>query len=120
GGKSKYAFSPAGHFTGDESLANLLKQVFPKPHPAWPLEKRADLSGMPPRTPPRRFKRDVDETPAHFVEKVRVDHARTLLQDNKPLKRVATESGFGDIQRMRRAFQRRFGVQLSEYRNMFA
>ena len=34
----------------------------------------------------RHFKRDLDETPAHFVERVRVDHARGLLIENLPPK----------------------------------
>ncbi|MEM9241578.1 MAG: helix-turn-helix domain-containing protein, partial [Pseudomonadota bacterium] len=110
GGQSQYAFYLAGQFSGDDTLAKLIERVVANPHLDWSLEAMADISGMHPRTLTRRFKRDVDETPAHFVEKIRIDHARNLLQDNKPLKRVAVESGFGDIQRMRRAFQRRFGV----------
>jgi len=120
GGQSQYAFYLAGQFSGDDTLATLIEKVVATPHLDWTLETMAEVSGLHPRTLTRRFKRDIAETPAHFVEKVRVDHARTLLEAKKPLKRVAAESGFGDIQRMRRAFQRRFGVQLSEYRNMFA
>jgi len=57
----------------------------------------------------------LNETPAQFVERIRVDHARGLLAENMPSKQVAVDSGFGDLQRMRRAFQRRFGVGVSEY-----
>jgi transcriptional regulator GlxA family with amidase domain len=39
--------------------------------------------------------------------------------DDIPAKRVAVQSGFGELQRMRRAFQRRFGVGVSEYRSVF-
>lgn len=120
GGQSQYAFHLAGQFTGDDMLAKLVEQIVTEPHLDWSLEAMADKVGMNPRTLTRRFKRDIDETPAHFVERVRIDHARGLLQAELPLKRVAKESGFGDLQRMRRAFQRRFGVQLSEYRSMFA
>ena len=120
GGQSQYAFHLAGQFAGDETLATLIEQVVANPHFNWTLETMAESSGMHPRTLTRRFKREIDETPAQFVERVRVDHARSLLQGDAPLKRVASESGFGDLQRMRRAFQKRFGVQLTEYRNMFA
>lgn len=120
GGQSQYAFHLAGQFTGDETLARLIEKVVAEPHLKWSLEEMAEASGMHPRTLTRRFKSEVEETPAHFVERVRVDHARNLLQSDTPLKRVAAESGFGDLQRMRRAFQRRFGVQISEYKSMFA
>ena len=120
GGQSQYAFHLAGQFTGNDTLAGLIEKLVTQPQLDWSLETMAHEAGMNPRTLTRRFKRDMHETPAQFVEKVRIDHARTLLQNKLPLKRVASESGFGDLQRMRRAFQRRFGVQLSEYRNMFA
>lgn len=120
GGQSQYAFHLVGQFSGDDTLAQLIERVVLQPHLDWTLETMSEVSGVHPRTLTRRFKRVVEETPAHFVERVRVEHARNLLQGDTPLKRIASESGFGDLQRMRRAFQRRFGVQLSEYRNMFA
>ena len=33
--------------------------------------------------------------------------------------KIAINSGFGDMQRMRRAFQRRYGVNVSEYLSTF-
>lgn len=120
GGQSQYAIHLAGQFSGDNALERLIEQIVAQPHLDWSLEAMAERAGMNARTLTRRFKRDAQETPAQFVEKIRVDHARSLLLDDLPLKRVAAESGFGDLQRMRRAFQRRFGVQLNEYRSMFA
>jgi transcriptional regulator GlxA family with amidase domain len=79
----------------------------------------ADTAGMNARTLSRHFKRDLQETPAQFVERVRVDHARGLLLERLPLKQVALDSGFGDLQRMRRAFQRRFGIHVSDYVSAF-
>jgi len=79
----------------------------------------ANSAGMNARTLSRHFKRSLNETPAQFVERIRVDHARGLLAENMPSKQVAVDSGFGDLQRMRRAFQRRFGVGVSEYISVF-
>lgn len=120
GGQSQYAFHLAGQFAGDDVLARLIERIVSQPQLEWSLETMADVAGMNTRTLTRRFKRDLETTPAHFVERVRVNHARGLLLEDMPLKRVASESGFGDLQRMRRAFQRHFGVQVSEYRAMFA
>lgn len=119
GGQSQYAIHLTGQFTKEGTLSKLIEQVVSQPHLDWTLEVLAETAGMNARTLSRHFKRDLGEAPAQFVEKVRVDHARNLILDKLPLKLVATNSGFGDVQRLRRAFLRRFGVHLSEYRNMF-
>ena len=119
GGQSQYAIHLAGQFTRDDALTKLIEQIVSQPNLDWTLNQLADCAGMNARTLSRHFKRDLNETPAQFVEKVRVDHARGLLMEDLPAKRVAVDSGFGDLQRMRRAFQRRFGIGVSEYRSVF-
>lgn len=119
GGQSQYALHLAGQFSKGDALTQLIEQVVTNPQSDWSLEVLADTAGMNARTLSRHFKRDLQDTPAQFVERVRVDHARGLLQENLPLKQVAKDSGFGDQQRMRRAFQRRFGVRVSEYLTTF-
>ncbi|WP_299933876.1 DJ-1/PfpI family protein [uncultured Pelagimonas sp.] len=119
GGQSQYAMHLAGQFTKDDALTRLIEQVVAAPHLDWSLETLAQTAGMNPRTLTRRFKRDLQENPGQFVERVRIDHARGLFADKLPLKDVARLSGFGDIQRMRRAFQRRFGVNVSDYVSSF-
>jgi len=119
GGQSQYAIHLAGQFTQGDTLAKLIEQVVAQPHLDWSLEALGDVAGLNPRTLSRHFKRDMFMSPAQFVERVRVDHARGLLIENVPLKQVAINSGFGDLQRMRRAFQRRFGIHVSEYISAF-
>jgi transcriptional regulator GlxA family with amidase domain len=119
GGQSQYAIHLAGQFTRDDNLTKLIEQIVTLPHLDWTLESMADTAGMNARTLSRHFKRSLNETPAQFVERTRVDHARGLLAENMPSKQVAVDSGFGDLQRMRRAFQRRFGVGVSEYISVF-
>jgi transcriptional regulator GlxA family with amidase domain len=119
GGQSQYAIHLAGQFSADDALTRLIEQVVSNPQSVWSLEVLAETAGMNARTLSRHFKRHLQDTPAQFVERVRVDHARGLLQENLPLKQVAKDSGFGDLQRMRRAFQRRFGVRVSEYLTTF-
>lgn len=119
GGQSQYAMHLAGQFTKDDALTQLIEQVVAAPHLDWSLETLAQTAGMNPRTLSRHFKRDLQENPGQFVERVRVDHARGLIAEKLPLKDVARQSGFGDLQRMRRAFQRRFGVNVSDYVSSF-
>ncbi|MEP4198405.1 MAG: DJ-1/PfpI family protein [Aliishimia sp.] len=119
GGQSQYAIHLAGQFTKDDALTRLIEDVVTQPHLDWSLEALARKAGMNTRTLSRHFKRDLHQSPGQFVERVRVDHARGLLLENLALKQVAIDSGFGDLQRMRRAFQRRFGIHVSDYLNAF-
>ncbi|MCF2870742.1 DJ-1/PfpI family protein [Octadecabacter sp. G9-8] len=119
GGQSQYAMHLAGQFTPDDHLTRLIENIVAQPERDWTLDALATGAGMNSRTLSRRFNKYLDLPPAQFVEKIRVDHARGLLSDNIPLQTVAVKSGFGDLQRMRRAFQRRFGINLGEYLSVF-
>ncbi|MBI1407196.1 MAG: helix-turn-helix domain-containing protein [Caulobacter sp.] len=70
----------------------------------------AERAGMSERTFLRAFGAEVGFTPAKAVERLRLEAARALLE-SQPLRveDVALEVGFGDPERMRRAFLRAFG-----------
>ncbi len=74
------------------------------------VEQLADRAAMSPRNFARLFAQETGVTPAKAVERLRVEAARALL-DSGPLQveDVALEVGFGDSERMRRAFLRAFG-----------
>jgi transcriptional regulator GlxA family with amidase domain len=74
------------------------------------VEQLAERAAMSPRNFARQFALETGSTPAKAVERLRVEAARALL-DNQPLQveDVALETGFGDQERMRRAFLRAFG-----------
>jgi len=70
----------------------------------------AEQAMMSERTFLRAFSAELGLTPAKAVERLRLEAARTLLE-SQPLQveDVALEVGFGDSERMRRAFLRAFG-----------
>ncbi|HYG25670.1 MAG TPA: GlxA family transcriptional regulator [Caulobacteraceae bacterium] len=74
------------------------------------VEQLAEKAAMSPRHFARAFTAEKAVTPAKAVERLRVEAARALL-DSQPLRveDVAIEAGFGDPERMRRAFMRAFG-----------
>jgi transcriptional regulator GlxA family with amidase domain len=93
----------AGHLTADLSV------------PA--LATRARLSE---RSFARAFRREVGQTPAAYVEALRIERARALLEDGAPsLDTVARATGFNSPEVLRRAFQRRVGVSPAAYRERF-
>ncbi|MCY1313644.1 HTH-type transcriptional regulator [compost metagenome] len=80
----------------------------------------AQRAGMSERNFARVFKMEADSTPAEFVELARIDAARRLVEEsNLPLKRLADEVGYGNVDGFRRAFFRRLGVTPSDYRARF-
>jgi len=84
------------------------------------VETLASRLGMSARNFARTFKRETDMTPGDYVEAVRVDAARRMLEEGDvPLKRVAALCGFNDQSAFRRAFVRRINVTPVEYRSRF-
>lgn len=68
----------------------------------------------------RRFSSELGASPADYVERVRIERARTLLEDGaEGLEQVARRCGFRSAEVMRRAFQRRLRTSPSEYRERF-
>ncbi len=77
--------------------------------------------GLSPRHLTRLFRDDLGETPARYVERVRVDAARHVLETEVcGLSQVARRCGFGSAETLRRSFHRRVGVSPDDYRRRFA
>jgi transcriptional regulator GlxA family with amidase domain len=58
----------------------------------------------------RKFTATMGETPARFVEVLRLDRVRQLLETGRSLKEIAAQTGFSGTPQLTRAFERRFGV----------
>jgi transcriptional regulator GlxA family with amidase domain len=86
------------------------------------VETLAEKAGMSPRTFARAYATRTGMTPASGVEALRVETARLLLESKeiRGVVEVAQRAGFGDDERMRRAFIRHLGVSPSEYRSRFS
>ena len=65
---------------------------------------------MSPRNFARAFVAETGMTPAKAIELLRLEAARAHVEEgSEPIDRVAAATGFGDPERMRRAFIRSFG-----------
>jgi transcriptional regulator GlxA family with amidase domain len=75
------------------------------------VEQLAAQACMSPRNFARVFHHETGVTPAKAVERLRADSARALLDSGaRSLQEIAHRCGFGDPERMRRAFVRLFGT----------
>jgi transcriptional regulator GlxA family with amidase domain len=109
GGQSQFA---AGVDLAPRSDPIRLALDFAREHLTEPLpvERLAGAASMSVRHFSREFRRETGETPARAVERLRADVARGLLEDgSEPVELIAARIGFGDPERMRRAFVRLYG-----------
>ena len=108
GGQSQFSalleMEAGGRF---DPLLAWMRENLRRPLTVPELAEQAKLSE---RTFLRAFSAELGLTPAKAVERLRLEAARTLLE-SQPLQveDVALEVGFGDSERMRRAFLRAFG-----------
>jgi len=77
--------------------------------------------GMSPRHFSREFTRLVGTSPGHYVEQVRVEAARRVLEsESVSVASAARRCGFGSAETMRQAFLRRVGTPPDDYRRRFS
>lgn len=120
GGQSQFSVQLERGTASDPPLRDL--QSFIAEHPEADLSAGA-LAGrlhLSERQLSRVFRRELGTTPADYVESVRVEAARSLLEtEAEPLESIAARAGFASAEVMRRAFHRRLGASPREYRDRF-
>jgi len=80
----------------------------------------ANAARMSPRNFARVYLRETGESPARTIETLRIEAAVRLLESaDDPVQVVARRTGFGDDERMRRAFVKTYGVSPQDYRSRF-
>jgi transcriptional regulator GlxA family with amidase domain len=83
------------------------------------VEHLAEAAHLSPRQFSRAFREETGQSPAKAVEHLRVEAAKVLMEDGRhPMEVIARRTGFGDRERMRRAFLRAFGSPPQAIRRM--
>jgi transcriptional regulator GlxA family with amidase domain len=74
------------------------------------VESLAQAAGLGQRQFSRSFRAETGISPAKAIENLRLEAARLMIEQSRhPIAVIAIETGFGDEERMRRAFIRAFG-----------
>jgi transcriptional regulator GlxA family with amidase domain len=85
------------------------------------LSVLADKAGMSERSFSRHYAQATGVTPAHAIERLRVEAARRLLSESgQPVKWISQRCGFGSEETMRRSFLRLLAVTPQDYRTRFS
>jgi transcriptional regulator GlxA family with amidase domain len=84
---------------------------------ALSVDELAAVASLSPRQFSRAFLEETGQSPAKAVEQLRLEAARFMMEEGRqPVSEVAQHAGFGDRERMRRAFLRVFGVSAEALR----
>ncbi len=95
----------------DHRFSALLDTVRARLDRRWTVETLAEEVCMSPRHFSRAFAAATGLSPAKAVERLRLEAARERVEAGvEPIEFVAAKVGFGDPERMRRAFVQTFGV----------
>lgn len=120
GGQTQYSASLNVQAAATPRLRTLIAAVSADPSGDLSLPHLAERAGMTERTFSRIFVKETGVTPAAFVEIARVNRAKAFLETSDwPLARIAERAGFGSLDALHRAFQKRFGATPGDYRERF-
>jgi transcriptional regulator GlxA family with amidase domain len=116
GGQSQFSSELISQLASPDRLEDLVDWI--REHLGRPLtiEDLADRAKMSPRNFQRVFTRQCGMPPAKFIERLRIERARVIIEDTDlSLAEIARKSGFDSEQRMRRSFKRVLGINPADH-----
>ena len=120
GGQSQFSAALQTQVQPSDRLQGAIDWIVTHLNEDLTVLRLAERSGMSERNFARIFLQETGETPAKFVNRLRLDQIRLLLTDTEwPLERIASRCGFCSADVMRRSFLDTFGINPSEYRSRF-
>jgi transcriptional regulator GlxA family with amidase domain len=119
GHQTQFSSALAAQSTNDDRLADLATWAERNLDKALNVEALAARVHMSPRNFHRHMQAELGVSPAKFVESIRLDAVRRLLEEHRfDLAQIAARAGFSGPDHLIRAFERRFGVTPGKYRQM--
>lgn len=120
GGQSQFSSRLQAQAIEGSRLAPLLSWLAENYCQALNVEEMASRAAMSKRTFCRVFVAETGVTPALYLERLRLEHAVSLLEASRiSLGAAAQECGFSGDEQLRRAFRRHRGITPQEYRDRF-
>ena len=116
GGQLQFSRGGTAAIAGRSALQEVQRWIVAHLGVDHSVPQLAERCGLSTRHFARLFRHEVGVTPAAWIESVRVDAARRMLEAGHAPKQVASECGFTDPDNLRRAFVRTVGVTPAEYR----
>jgi transcriptional regulator GlxA family with amidase domain len=121
GGQSQFSAQLAAQRPERDTLVQLASWIADHLGDDLSVPVMAARTSMSVRNFSRRFAQEFGSTPAAYVEAVRVEAGRRLLETTRRgLTDIARDCGFGTVETMYRSFQRTIRVTPGQYRQHFS
>ena len=117
GGQAQFSVALAAQAAERKGLQELQVWIAENLGKNLSIEALAQHAAMSPRNFVRVFAREIGNTPARYVEQVRIEAARTQLASTEDsVESIAGRCGFSSAELLRRCFLRHFKIAPSQYR----
>jgi transcriptional regulator GlxA family with amidase domain len=123
GADKQIASMPLAAKLTDDDIIIRAAQLWMKEHLAEKglLAKTIHFSGLTERTFKRRFKQALMQTPLEYIQNIRIERAKRLLEDeNSSIMDILDHIGYAEDSYFRRLFKRKVGLTANEYKRKFA
>lgn len=109
---------PTDH--GDAAILAAQRGIAEQYAVAAPVDEMVGWSGLAPRTFARRFKAATGHTAIEYVQRMRIERAKRLLETSgEPVEEISWSVGYEDPASFRRLFKRLTGLAPGAYRQRF-
>lgn len=116
-GQLSYVSLAAGRQHDDKLISDAQAWAADHYRDSGPVARMAARSGLTERGFLRRFRRATGQSPAEYVQTIRVEEAKQLLETtDMPIDDIADEVGYSEPSSFRSAFRRNVGISASVYR----
>ncbi|MGW7402313.1 GlxA family transcriptional regulator [Streptomyces sp. NPDC054833] len=120
GNQAQFSAQLAAQTARREPLREVQQWISEHPDGDLSVESLAARARLSPRHFARAFQAETGVTPGRYVDRVRLEHARRLLEDTADgVEEISRASGYGTPEAMRRAFVKALGTAPAEYRRRF-
>ncbi|GAA4110505.1 MULTISPECIES: GlxA family transcriptional regulator [Streptomyces] len=120
GNQAQFSAQLAAQTARREPLRELQQWIAEHPDGDLSVEALAQRASLSPRHFARAFHAETGTTPGRYVERVRLEYARRLLEETPDgIQEVSRAAGYGTSEAMRRAFVKTLGTAPAEYRRRF-
>ncbi|MEU6141768.1 GlxA family transcriptional regulator [Streptomyces sp. NPDC047081] len=120
GNQAQFSAQLAAQTAQREPLREVQQWITEHPGADLSVETLAARARLSPRHFARAFQTETGMTPGRYVDRVRLEHARRLLEDTADgVEEISRACGYGTPEAMRRSFVRTLGAAPAEYRRRF-
>jgi transcriptional regulator GlxA family with amidase domain len=120
GGQSQFSAPLQGPAPHSPPVRRVTDLVTADPQGNFSLGELARHLNVSTRHLTRLFHDELSTTPARFVENIRFDMARALLDQGHTATQAAARAGFPSYESMRRVFARKLGISPAAYQRRFS